>query len=183
MVNKLITIFSLILGILGFIATFIGTYLTYISIVNPIIRFNKFLKNKNGWEKFIGVESNLYYYRYKRYPSFQIVIDWDNPVVENFHEEWMNETLSFDKTNSDSHLVRFEVNGMLLDKELFVSIDGHRWFVPVPKVKASKEYERSFYYDMRQIYLANIIGKYYYEETDIYSFAKTQKKPIDIKKY
>jgi len=183
MVNDLITIISLVIGIFGLIATFIGTYLTYISIVNPIIRFNKFLKNKNRWEKFIGIEPNLYRYRNKKYPSFQIVIDWDNPVVENFHDEWMDETSSFIIKTSDSHLVRLEINGMLLDKELFVSIDDHRWFVPVPREKILKKCDRSFYYDMRQIRLANIIGKYYGKAENIYSFAKAQKKPIGIKKY
>lgn len=44
-----ITIVSLSIGLMGLVATGIGTYLTYISYVNPIIRFNRFLKKpKNG---------------------------------------------------------------------------------------------------------------------------------------
>ena len=159
-------------------------YLTYIFFVNPIKRFNKFLKKSGNWEKFIGIESHLYYYRHKKYPSFQLVIDWDVPIVENFHEEWINDALYPDKINNASYCIRLEVNGMLLDKELFVSLDGHRWFVPVPRVEMSKilKDEREFYYDERQVQLANIVGKYHFLEKNIYDFAKMQKKVIKIKK-
>lgn len=66
------------------------------------------------------------------------MVDWDREVVENFHEEWMNDALYPDKTHNASYYVRLEANGMLLDKELFVSLDGHRWFVPVPRIEMSK---------------------------------------------
>ena len=179
-----ITILGFIIGILGLIATLTGTYFTYISFVNPITRFRKYLKNPNDWEKFQGIENHLSFYRHKKYPNFQIVIDWDSPVVENFHEEWINDAIYPDKTNNSSYCVRLEASGMLLDKELFVSLDGHRWFVPVPRVKISKtkKDERDFYYDMRQIQLANIIGMYHFEDKNICGFAKMQSKSIEIRK-
>jgi hypothetical protein len=181
--GDLITILSLIIGILGLVATLVGTYLTYISFVNPIKRFSKYLKKAGDWEKFIGIESHLYYYRHKKYPSFQIVIDWDKSIIVNFHEEWINDALYPDKTNNTSYYVRLEANGMLLDKELFVSLDGHRWFVPVPHVEMSKiiKDERKFYYEERQIHLADIVGKYHFEDNNIYDFAKTQSRPIEIR--
>ncbi len=181
--SDLVTILSLLIGVLGLVATLVGTYLTYISFVNPIKRFNKYLKNPEDWEKFIGIESHLYFYRHKKYPSFQIVIDWDRSIVENFREEWINDSLYPDKTNSTSYYVRLEANGMLLDKEVFVSLDGHRWFVPVPKIEMSKvkSGERNFYYDARQIQLAKIVGKYHFDDKDIYGFAKIQSKPIEIR--
>ncbi|PIR96837.1 MAG: hypothetical protein COT91_04580 [Candidatus Doudnabacteria bacterium CG10_big_fil_rev_8_21_14_0_10_41_10] len=181
--NDLITIISLLIGLLGLVATLVGTYLSYISFVNPLKRFNKYLKNPENWEKFQGIEAHLSFYRHKKYPNFQIVIDWDKELVENFHEEWMNDALYPDKTNNASYYVRLEANGMLLDKELFVSLDGHRYFVPVPRVSISKTKtdERDFYYDTRQIQLANIVGKYHFGDKGIYDFAKSQSKPIEIR--
>ena len=57
-------------------------------------------------------------------------------------------------------------------------------FVPVPRVEMSKilKDEREFYYDERQVQLANIVGKYHFLEKNIYDFAKMQKKVIKIKK-
>jgi hypothetical protein len=180
MSNDLMTILSLIIGILGFVVTLVGTYFTYISFINPTIRFKKYLKRPEGWEKFQGIEDHLSIYRYKKYPNFQIVIDWDNKVVENFHEEWINDALYPDKTNNASYFVRLEANAMLLEKELFVSMDGHRYFVPVPKVLSVKNDVREFYYDAQQVQVALIVGKHHFEK-DIFEFAKECKKPILIK--
>lgn len=176
----ILTAISLIIGVLGLLATLAGTYLAYISFINPLIRFRKYLKKQNDWEKFIGTEAHISIYRHKKYPNFQIVIDWDRPIVENFHEEWINDALYPDKTNNDSHSVRLEVSSMLLDQELFVSLDGHRWFVPVPKIERING-KRNLYYDPQQIQLANIIGRYHFLEKNIIDFAKSQKIPITIK--
>lgn len=174
-----ITIISLLIGLLGFIATLVGTYLTYISFVNPIIRFRRFLKKPKNWEKFEGVDANIYFYRYKKHPNFQIVIDWDKEIGDNFQEKWMNHYP--DDQNNASYYVKLETNGILLDKELFVSLDGHRYFVPVPRVKRKGDV-RSFYYDAKQVNISNIVGKYHSDENDIYDFAKKQQNlSIDIK--
>ena len=58
MSNDLMTILSLNFGILGFIATLVGTYFAYISFINPAIRFRKYLKHPENWEKFQGIEVN-----------------------------------------------------------------------------------------------------------------------------
>jgi len=76
--------------------------------------------------------------------------------------------------------VRLEANAMLLDKELFVSLDGHRYFVPVPKVTSLREGARQFYYDTQQIQLAKIVGRHHFEK-DIYEFAQKCKEKISIK--
>ncbi|HQM35124.1 MAG TPA: hypothetical protein PKU90_02540 [Candidatus Paceibacterota bacterium] len=178
--NDLITILGFVIGILGLVAALIGTYFTYISFINPITRFKKYLENPENWEKFQGIEDHLSFYRHKKYPNFQIVIDWDKELVENFQEEWINDSLSPDKTNNASYYVRLEANAMLLDKELFVSLNGHRYFVPVPKVLSVKNDKREFYYDKQQIQLAKIIGRHH-SEGNIYEFAKECKKPILIK--
>lgn len=178
--NDLITILGLVIGIIGLFATLVGTYFTYISFINPIIRFKKYLKNPENWENFQGIENHLSFYRHKKYPNFQIVIDGDKEVVENFQAEWINDKLYPDKTNNASHYVRLEANAMLLDKELFVSLDGHRYFYPVPKVFRGENDEREFYYDRQQIQLAKIVGRHHFGK-DIYDFAKECKIPILIK--
>ena len=170
--SDLITILGLILGILGLVATLVGTYLTWISFVNPMTRFKKYLKVSSNWEKFQGIENHLSFYRHKKYPAFQIVVDWDKELVENFHEEWMNDALYPDKTNNSSYYVRLEANGMLLDKELFVSLDGHRYFVPVPKIGSVREGSRDFFYDKQQVQIANIVGIYHFGDNGIYDFVK-----------
>lgn len=175
-----ITILGFIIGIIGLVATLVGTYFTYISFINPITRFKKYLKNSDDWEKFQGIEDHLSFYRHKKYPNFQIVIDWDKELVENFHEEWINDSLYPDKTNNASYFVRLEANAMLLDKELFVSLDGHRYFVPVPKVLSVSNGEREFYYDKQQIQLAKIVGRHHFEK-DIYEFANECKKKILVR--
>jgi hypothetical protein len=109
--SDVVTILGFIIGIIGLIATLVGTYFTYISFINPITRFKKYLKNPENWEKFQGIENHLSFYRHKKYPNFQIVIDWDKELVENFHEEWINDSLYPDKTNNASCYVQLQANG------------------------------------------------------------------------
>lgn len=176
----MITILGFIIGILGLVATLVGIYFTYISFVNPITRFRKYLKNPKDWEKFQGTEMHLSIFRFKKYPNFQIVIDWDRPVVENYQEEWIRDYP--DKKHNASYFVRLEANAMLLGKEQFVSLDGHRYFVPVPRVRVQKDGKRNFYYDTQQIQLANIVGEYHFGD-DIYVFAENQNGPIAIENF
>ena len=96
---SLVDFINLVIGLLGLI----GLYFTYISFVNPIGRFNRYLRKPAGWEKFLGVEMYTDIYRYKKYPSFQIVIDWNKELVNNFHESWINDALFPDKTNNCSY--------------------------------------------------------------------------------
>jgi len=173
-------IISLTIGIIGLIATLVGTYFTYISFVNPIRRFKKYLKKPDEWEEFQGIEMHLSIFRYKKYPNFQIVIDWDKPVVDDYHEEWIKDYS--DKKHNASYFVRLETNAMLLEKELFVLLDGGRIFVPVPRKSFENNNNNNmvYWYDPIQIQLANIVGKYY-QEKDIREFALQQKKRILIK--
>lgn len=178
MEDKTITILGLAIGLLGLVATLVGTYFTYISFINPITRFKKYLKNPKGWKKFQGAEIHLSIFRHKKYPNFQIIIDWDKPVVENYQEEWIRDYS--DREHNTSYFVRLEANAMLLEKELFVSLDGGRAFIPSPRRTLENE-KLVYWYDTMQIQLANIIGEYPWER-DINEFAAEQKKPILIKK-
>lgn len=171
------TIISLSIGILGLIATILGTCLAYISLVNPWVRFEWYLKNARSWEK-ITLDRHLTIYRHNKYPGFQIITDWDRPVVENFREGWMADFL--DMEHNVSYSARIEANGTYIRDELFVSVDGGRGFVPVPRYRLDAN-SNKYYYDKIQVQLANIICEYPrgYGE-DIKGFAASQKIPIQI---
>jgi hypothetical protein len=159
------------LGFFGLIASILGLYISYETFINPLIRFNRYLSRPLLWEKFIGMKDSIYFFRYKELPNFQISVKWDFTIVDNFFEEWMKNIFIADKTNNSSYLVGLEANGMLLDKELFVSLDGHRYFVPAPRIMLVED-ERIFFYEGRQIYLAQIVGSFGIYE-DIFEFSKT----------
>jgi hypothetical protein len=82
--------------------------------------------------------------------------------------------------NRRSYYVILEANSILLGKELFVSLDGHRYFVPVPKILNVQNSERKWYYDKQQIQLAKITREHHFEKS-IYEFTKECKKSILIK--
>ncbi len=79
----------------------------------------------------------------------------DRPVVENYQEEWIRDYP--DRENNASYFVRLEASAMILEKELFVSLDGGRAFVPSPR-RILKNNEFIYWYDTIQIQLANIIA-------------------------
>ena len=166
-------VINLVIGILGLMASLVGFYFTYITFVNPLVRFKQYLRRPTDWERFIGIEIGIDRYRHRKYPSFEIVIDWNNECVDNFHEEWINDGMFPDKTNNASYYVQLLSNGMLLSKELFVSLDGHRYFVPVPRTQGEVEGRRFYYYDQIQIQLSRIVGRFYFDQ-DIQVFAQSQ---------
>jgi hypothetical protein len=170
-------ILSLILGILGLLATLIGTYIAYISFINPLIRFKKYLKRPTNWEEVIAIKDHMEIYRYKNQPGYQIIIDWSETDFENYKADWIRDDYPNSRPNTARYIV-LEANGIFLRKELFISLDNGRTFVPVPRIM-SKNDERLYWYDSLQIQLANIIGKYS-EEKNIKEFAANQHKTISI---
>lgn len=139
------------------------------------------MKVPSNWEKFQGIENHLSFYRCKKYPNFQLVIDWDREHVKDFFEEWMSSVQLNNIMKNASYFVRLEVNGMLLDKELFASLDGHRYFVPVPRIDVAESGEYVYYYDSQQIQLANIIGLYNFGDCSIVDFVKNQHVNISLR--
>jgi len=168
-------------GVLGTLMGLVGFYFTYISFVNPIHRFKKYLRNHSNWERFLGIEDHISIYRHKIYPSFQITVDWDQEVVQGFSDEWIMRYPFRDDSNHVSYFVRLEANGIFLQRELFVSLDGHRYFVPVPRIMIGEDGVRNFYYDGIQIQLAKIIGKFDFF-SDIHKFVEQQKN-LSINEY
>jgi hypothetical protein len=75
-----ITILSISIGIIGLIATIIGSYLAYITYISPWTRFQDYLNKTKGWEKVTFEDDLEDIYRFKSQPGFQIVINWRRPV-------------------------------------------------------------------------------------------------------
>jgi hypothetical protein len=173
--DDVITIISLSIGLLGLIASLVGTYLAYISFINPLVRFKCYLRKPKSWEK-VYKDKPSDIYRHKKHPAFQLIVNWNNEIVDGFEDTWIRDYP--DKRHNCSYFVILEANGTFLGKELFVSLDGSRAFVPVPSVTMNGE-ERVFFYDKLQIQIANIVGKYSWEK-DIEEFASHQKIPIKI---
>src|SRR5579884_3759106 len=124
---------GLIIGILGLLATLFGTYIAYETYISPMTRFKKFLKKANNWEV-VSKDDSSDIYRYKRQPGYQLTIDWSKSLVHGFKEPWIRQYP--DENNNTSYHVVLEANGVFLNKELFVTLDGGREFVPVPKAKS-----------------------------------------------
>ncbi|MCF6765189.1 hypothetical protein L3V82_05350 [Thiotrichales bacterium 19S3-7] len=173
-VSLIFGMIGLLLGILGLIATLIGVWFSYISFVNPIKRFKKYVKNSNDWERFHRIENLIDCFRHKKYPTFQLIIDYDLVIVKDFSEDWIGACP--DKGSNASYHVQYKVNDMLFKTELFVLLDGGRNFVPVPRVEVNQDQpnSRQFYYDIEQIQIANIVGKYHFED-NIYDYAMNHK--------
>lgn len=166
-----------ITALIGLVASIAGLWSAYVSFLNPMIRFRWYLKDHSQWEKFIGTEPHITIYRHKRYSNVQLVVDWNRVVVENYHESWINDVLFPDKMNNATYYVRLEMNGMLLAIELFASLDGHRFFVPVPRLSVIEGNEL-YYYEAVQMQLATIVGRFGLGISDIHAFAKHQARPI-----
>lgn len=64
--------------------------------------------------------------------------------------------------------IALKVNGNILHTETFLSMDGGRIFVPIPRVEfadTGKEDENVYYYDDIQVLLAGLLGQYHIYET------------------
>lgn len=157
---------SILLGILGLIATLIGSGLAYISFVNPMIRFKWYLKNNDKWKTiFPRVKGLSEYYQYSKHPEFTIEEVYDRPWERD--EPWMKNILRPDPACHASQIA-LKVSGNIIHTENFLAMDGGRIFVPIPKViykKTDNEEDNIYYYDDIQVLLAGLIGKYHIYKT------------------
>jgi hypothetical protein len=160
---------SLFLGILGLIATIVGSALSYVTYVNPFVRFKWYLKRSSKWEK-INRDDHSTFYGYIHQPGYTVSADWDREVVRGYNEEWIRAYP--DRENNTSYYVEMHANGIFLGRELFVSLDGGRIFVPAPRVKRVDDI-MMYYYNELQILLAKIISWYNWE-VSIEEFAASQ---------
>jgi hypothetical protein len=166
---------NLAIGILGLVLACVALYFS--DFINPWNRFRKYLRKSEDWEPFYGTEGHVSRWRHIKYPYFQIVIDWEKEVGGTSGEEWIKNIFLRNPGNNISYLVRLEVNGMLLNTESFLSVDGHSYFIPWPRMLfIEDEASWRYFYDGLQIDLVNIIGRFRGVDDikNIYNFVERQ---------
>ncbi len=169
--------------ILGFIATIVGSLLAIFTYVSPVFRLKHYLKRTKKWKK-VYIDRIKYNWQYKNHPEFTIEID-DESNDWGTTESWMN---YYPDSSKSASLVRVRANGQVLFIEEFISLDGGRYFVPLPKreIISESETDNYYYYTSIQVMLARIVS-YYYRGNNIEDFIsnhnleiKDNKKEIKI---
>ena len=120
--------------------------------------FVKFLSS-NNWEK---VSDNPEKWIFMEDNSFAIEVG-EQTTNEKFSEQWIE---PFPDKNTKSKEVYLKINGERIVKPLlFVSADGGRYFIPLPKI--GEAYGKRYYYwqkDSLDYKVCNIIGDFYREK-------------------
>jgi hypothetical protein len=167
--------FSWIATVLGLVATIAGTTLAYFTFISPMHRFRLYLRKSKRWEEVVVDRSGMdSYWRYDRHPEFVLERgdsdEWDPIVMES----WMPHSPDTSKGRTQ---IFARVNGQHLFNEEFVSLDGGRNFVPLPR-RQSVEGGSEYWYTSLQVSLARIVGHYYRPVTSIDDFMAQQKIPV-----
>lgn len=156
--DALIAVLGIILGILGLL----GTILTVITFVNPKLRVNYYLQKYNKWEEVhlnLGGGNSLW--RFKPHPEFTIEQqddseEWDFGVTES----WMKYPLP--DPSKHTYMVHVKAGSTVIYAEKFITLDGGRYFVPLPRVKYHEQKkDNEYFYVPLQVRIARIIGTYY----------------------
>lgn len=172
-------IISNLLGVFGIIISAIGFYFTYISFVNPIGRARSLIKDWKNWEKIsFANDYSFYIYRHKKYSNYQIEINKDNPINSEYRESWIPELADSD---CKSFSVKIKSSGVVLIEEVFISLDGGRYFIPCPR-RESREGRLIYYYDSLQVQLASIIGEYWDMDKNLNDFLKSNNVSVEVRK-
>jgi hypothetical protein len=69
---------------------------------------------------------------------FQIVIDYADAIREDFHEAW-TDRFDFPDKHHTYYSVLLTISGLPIREVYFVSLDGGRYFVPVPELISNKQ--------------------------------------------
>jgi len=154
----MIDVFSIILGLSGLA----GVFLTTLMYINPRWRVDWYLNNPEKWEK-ITLDLNGFHslWRHKKHPEFTIEetkfeSKWDYSKTES----WMKYPLP--DPSKATTVIHIKVGGVIVYVENFISLDGGRYFVPLPRVKYhEKEKDNEYYYLPLQIKIARVIGVFY----------------------
>jgi len=148
--------FTWTITILGFVATIIGSLLALVTYISPFIRLKLYLNKAKNWKK-VYVGRFEYNWQYKNHPEFIVEVD-DEAREWSTVESWMHH---YPDSSKHASLVKVKVNGQILLTEEFISLDGGRYFVPVPKRKLINDTEFTYWYTPMQVNLARIVGYYY----------------------
>ena len=158
------TIIQWFITILGLIASIVGGVLAFFTFISPLVRLKWYLKKTKKWKK---VYSNQYKYnwQYEKHPEFVIEVDEESRDWSTT-ESWMTH---YPDNHKSTSFVKAMANGQILLTENFISLDGHRYFVPVPKRAVIKDVgigsneipEYKYWYTTVQVKLARIVSDYY----------------------
>ena len=148
--------FGWTITILGFIATIVGSILALATYISPMFRLKYYLKKTSEWKK-VSIGRSDYVWQYKNHPEFNIEIE-DLEREWQTAESWMTH---YPDPAKHVYLVKVKANGQVLLTEEFITLDGGRYFVPVPKAKPISESEFKYWYTPIQVDLSRIIGEYY----------------------
>lgn len=154
----MLSIVSLLLGVLGLV----GVALTAAMYLNPKWRVDWYLRKPENWEKITLDLSGFHsIWRNKKHPEFtiertQFEEEWSYGKTEN----WMKYPLP--DPSKHTKVVHVKVGGTIVYVENFITLDGGRYFVPLPRVKYLKDKKENYYfYENIQINIAAIIGTFY----------------------
>ena len=130
-----------------------------------MVRFKWYLKHRSDWKSVSSrVEGWSDFLQYIKHPEFTINEAGDRRWDRD--EPWMKKIMRPDP-NCFAYKIHLMVNGHIIHTENFISLDGHRIYVPIPNVEyahTDKEEDNIYYYDKTQILLAGVLGKYHYDK-------------------
>lgn len=158
----IITVVGLFLGVLGLIASIVGTALAYFAFVNPKVRVNRYLKNPESWEEVhLNLKGGHSLWRYNKHPEFTIeetneTESWDYGVTE----AWMKYPLP--DPSKTTYMLHVKAGNIVVYAERVITLDGGRYLVPLPRVKYHEQKkDNEYYYIPLQMQIARIVGNFY----------------------
>jgi len=157
-----ITIISLIVGGLGLLASIIGSVLAYFTFINPKKRTDYYLRDTENWEEVhLGLRGSNSLWRYKKHPEFTIEQqDESDPWDYNKTEKWMKYPLP--DPSKTTYMMHVKAGNIVVYAELFITLDGGRYLVPLPRVEYHKVKEdNEYFYTPLQVKIGDIVGNFY----------------------
>ena len=156
--SEVITILGLILGILGLI----GTTLTIAAFINPKIRLDYYLRKFEKWEEVhLNLGGGNSFWRFRPHPEFTIRQQEDSQESDHgVTESWMKYPLP--DPSKHTYMVHITAGDTVVYVEKFITLDGGRHFVPLPRVRYDEEKkDNKYFYVPLQIKIARIIGTFH----------------------
>ena len=154
---------SLVLSVVSLIITIFSGWLTYITYINPILRFQRYLSTPEDWLPMRGLPTGTHSFRNRKWSNYSVSYSENDDVCSSFYEEWCDEIPVFDTKHNWTTYVKIENGSTVLDAELFVSLDGNRYFIPVPSYELINGV-RNYYFSEQQRLLFLVVGRNYHEE-------------------
>lgn len=140
-----------------------------------LARFEQYLKT-SSWDRVL--DGNVETWICEEDVLFQIVVDYSLDDDRELDEEWTRpfpaSMLGGDKASA--YPVKLKIANVTMKAFRFVSVDGGRYFVPIPEIEAiaGQEGKRRFYWERGSlIYMtAQIVSCFYHVHPSFEEFAK-----------